>query len=104
MKLFAKLKESKVFKRVALMCSAVVVAAMGAIGASAEVSAPSQADIVAGVQQVTTAVTGQFNIATIASIIGVVLAGCVGLFLFWWGARKVVRMIASAFKKGKISL
>ena len=77
---------------------------MGAIGASAEVSAPSQADIVAGVQQVTTAVTSQFNIATIASIIGVVLAGCVGLFLFWWGARKVVRMIASAFKKGKISL
>lgn len=104
MKLFAKLKESKVFKRVALMCSAVVVAAMGAIGASAEVSASSQADIVAGVQQVTTAVTSQFNIATIASIIGVVLAGCVGLFLFWWGARKVVRMIASAFKKGKISL
>lgn len=104
MKLFTKLKESKVFKRVALMCSAVVVAAVSAIGASAEVSAPASADIVAGVEQVTTAVTSQFNITTIASIIGVVLAGCVGLFLFWWGARKVVRMIASAFKKGKISL
>ena len=62
MKLFAKLKESKVFKRVALMCSAVVVAAMGAIGASAEVSAPSPADIVAGVPQVTPAVTSQLDV------------------------------------------
>lgn len=60
--------------------------------------------IVSGVQQVTDSVLTQFNIPTIAGIIGVVLAGCVSLFLFWWGSRKVVRMITASFKKGKISL
>lgn len=67
-------------------------------------TAPSTADITGGVTTVTNAVTSAFNISTIAEIIGIVLAGCVGLFLFWWGARKVVRMISAAFKKGKISL
>lgn len=79
------------------------VGAVGGVAAAfAEDVAPS--DVVTGVTTVTNAVTSAFNITTIASIIGVVLAGCVGLFLFWWGARKVVRMISSAFKKGKISL
>ena len=67
-------------------------------------SAPTTADITGGVTTVTNAVTSAFKISTIAEIIGIVLAGCVGLFLFWWGARKVVRMISAAFKKGKISL
>ena len=59
MKLFARIKQSKVFKRFALMASAVVVAAMGAIGASAETTnpaAPAQADIVAGINTVTSSV------------------------------------------------
>lgn len=77
-----------------------VMCCMG-LACSAEESA---ADITQGIQTVTEAVTGQFSIATIASIIGIVLAACVGLFLFWWGARKVVRMISSAFKGGKISI
>ena len=83
---------------------------LGAVGglctafAADPASAPATADITGGVTKVTNAVTSAFNISTIAEIIGIVLAGCVGLFLFWWGARKVVRMISAAFKKGKISL
>lgn len=83
---------------------------LGAVGglctafATDPASAPTTADITGGVTTVTNAVTSAFNITTIAQIIGIVLAGCVGLFLFWWGARKVVRMISAAFKKGKISL
>lgn len=72
--------------------------------AAAFAADPTTSDIVGGVTTVTSAVTSNFNIATIAEIIGVVLGACVGLFLFWWGARKVVRMVSAAFKKGKISL
>lgn len=80
-----------------------MMACMG-IGIACSAEEATTTDIVSGVQSVTDAVTSQFSISTIASIVGVVLAACVGLFLFWWGARKVVRMIMSAFKKGKISL
>ena len=100
--MFRKLKgliKSHGGRRIMAVCMAVMVLAIGAVGASADSAA-----VVSGVQTVTDAVTTEFSIATIASIIGVVLAGCVGLFLFWWGARKVVRMISAAFKKGKISL
>ncbi len=77
-----------------------VMCCMGLV-CSAEESTQSITD---GIKTVTDAVTGEFDIATIASIIGIVLAACVGLFLFWWGARKVVRMISSAFKGGRISI
>ena len=75
-----------------------------AVFAEGPTGAASGSDVTNGVTTVTNAVTSAFSISTIAEIIGIVLAGCVGLFLFWWGARKVVRMISAAFKKGKISL
>ena len=81
-----------------------VVGGVTAAFADGAAGAASGSDVTNGVTTVTNAVTSAFNISTIAEIIGIVLAGCVGLFLFWWGARKVVRMISAAFKKGKISL
>ena len=89
-----------------LLAVAGILSMMACLGVGMACSAEeaTATDIVTGIETVTNAVTTQFSISTIASIIGVVLAGCVGLFLFWWGARKVVRMIMSAFKKGKISL
>ena len=71
MKLFARIKQSKVFKRFALMASAVV---------------------------------GQLTITNIAAILGICVASCIGLMLFWWGGRKVVRMIMAAFKKGQLKI
>lgn len=95
--------KSKNVRRVLSIASVMaVMACMGCVYASAD--AATSEDITAGVQQVTDAVTSQFSISTIASIVGIVLAACVGLFLFWWGARKVIRMITSAFTKGKVSL
>lgn len=48
--------------------------------------------------------SGYWSITTVALIIGVVVGGCALLFLFWWGSRKVVRMIAKAFTKGRLNL
>jgi hypothetical protein len=64
----------------------------------------SMADVKAGIEALLATITGQFTIANIAEIIGLVLGGVIGLFLFWWGARWVVKRITGAFTKGRLSL
>ena len=62
------------------------------------------AAVQAGIQQLLGTITGEFTIANIATIIGMVIGGMLGLFLFWWGARWVLKRILGAFTKGKMSL
>jgi len=62
------------------------------------------ADVLAGIQQVITDATTAMTIANIAAIIGLVIGAIVGLFLFWWGARWVVKRISGAFTSGKLRL
>jgi len=62
------------------------------------------ADVTAGIEQLLGTITGQFNISNIATIVGLVLGAVVGLFLFWWGARWVVKRISSAFTSGKLKV
>jgi len=64
----------------------------------------SFADVLAGIQAVIGDATAQLTIANIASIIGLVVGAVVGLFLFWWGARWVVKRISGAFTSGKLRL
>lgn len=45
----------------------------------------------------------QISVTTIIGVIAGIGAVCVGLVFFWWGLRKVIRMVMSAFKKGKFS-
>lgn len=51
---------------------------------------------------VTSKLTTAFNVSEIASVIGVVLGAGVGFVIFWWGARKLVNGVISAFKSGKL--
>ena len=62
------------------------------------------ADVLAGIQAVIGSATSQLTIANIAAIIGLVVGALVGLFLFWWGARWVVKRISGAFTSGKLRL
>lgn len=50
-----------------------------------------------------TTLTGQINVTTILGVIGGVAAVCIGLVFFWWGVRKVIRMLMSAFRGGRFS-
>jgi len=61
-------------------------------------------EVIAGIQLVLADITSQFTIANIASIIGIVLGAVVGLFLFWWGVKWVVKNISRAFTKGKLKI
>lgn len=53
---------------------------------------------------VLTALQGQISVTTIVEVLAVTAGACVGLAFMWWGVRKLVRALMSAFKKGKVSL
>lgn len=58
---------------------------------------------VEGIRTIWTQVTEQVNITNVVSIIGICIAACIGLALFWFGLRYVIRKIMAAVKKGKVS-
>ena len=51
-----------------------------------------------------TALQAQISVATVVEVLAVTATACVGLAFMWWGVRKVVGALMSAFKKGKVSL
>lgn len=53
---------------------------------------------------VLTALQAQISVATIVEVLAVLAGATVGLAFMWWGVRKLVRALMSAFKKGKVSL
>lgn len=50
------------------------------------------------------ALTTQISVSTVVSVCATIAGACVGLAFMWWGMRKAVRALMSAFKKGKVSL
>ena len=46
----------------------------------------------------------QISVSTIVEVLAVAAGAAVGLAFMWWGVRKLVRVLMSAFKKGKVSL
>lgn len=48
--------------------------------------------------------TSTLNIGNIVAIIGAGIGAVISLFLAWWGARKLVRMLKNAFTKGNVTM
>lgn len=79
----------------------------GAISAFAADSSTGTGSVDEAVQAAKTLmgdVTSVLNITNIVAILSAGLTSVLGLFLAWWGARKLVKMVMAVFKKGKISL
>lgn len=55
------------------------------------------------IKQVFTNITSSITITDLVQIIGVGIGACIGLVLFYFGARKLCRMIIKAFKSGRLS-
>lgn len=53
---------------------------------------------------VLTALQEQISVSSVVEVLAVLAGAAVGLAFMWWGVRKLVRVIMSAFKKGKVSL
>lgn len=96
------------FKRFGSKIAAVVtggaVMATSAITALAADAAGTPAEGVSAAKSLLETAAGSLNIGNVVAIIGAGIGAVVGLFLAWWGARKLVRMLVSALKKGKVSI
>lgn len=55
-------------------------------------------------QPIIDAITPQVSVSTIVGVLATAVAAVIGLVFMWWGARKGVRMLMAAFRKGKVSV
>ncbi len=69
-------------------------------GGSTAATAITSADFTS----VLTSLQGQISVSTVVEVLAVVVGACVGLAFMWWGVRKVIRALMSAFKKGRVSV
>lgn len=77
----------------------------GAVMASGAISAfATEGEAVSAAKALMDTATQTMNITNIVAIIGAGIGAVIGLFLAWWGARKLVRMLMAAFKKGKVTV
>lgn len=53
---------------------------------------------------VLTAMTSQISVSTIVAALATFITAGIGLVFMWWGVRKLVRTVMSAFRKGKLSV
>lgn len=55
-------------------------------------------------EQVVSIIQANINVNTVSTVLAAAL-GIAAIFSFaWWGARKVLRMIMAAFRKGRVSV
>lgn len=59
-------------------------------------------EAVSAAQTLMSNITSTLNITNVVAILSAGLGAVVGLFLAWWGARKLANMVFNVFRKGKI--
>jgi len=52
--------------------------------------------------EIISAITGKLTVAEIGGLIAAIIGAGMGFVLLWFGARKLVKAIVSAFKTGKL--
>lgn len=53
---------------------------------------------------VISAITGQISVTTVAEVLTYAAGIAIALVFFWWGVRKALRVLMSAFRKGRMSV
>ncbi len=101
-----KFKDFK--EKVKVHASKIVAAVSGGAvmlgGAVQAFAADGDTEAVSAAKSLLNSATSTLNIGNIVAIIGAGIGAVIGLFLAWWGARKLVHMLVSAFKKGRVSV
>lgn len=52
---------------------------------------------------VLSAITAQVNVTTVIAVVAGAVGAAIGLVFMWWGIRKLIRVLMSAFRKGRLS-
>ncbi len=66
-------------------------------GASTSTNGFDFSAVKSGIESVLGVFTANLTVANIASVLGIVVVACLTLYLFYWGARKGIAMLQSAF-------
>ena len=53
---------------------------------------------------VMTALTSQISVSSVVGVLASLVTAGIGLVFMWWGVRKALRSLMSAFRRGKMSL
>lgn len=53
---------------------------------------------------VISAMTSQISVATIVGVLATLVAAGIGLVFMWWGVRKAIASLMTAFRKGKMKV
>lgn len=96
-------QKNKLLKKVFAVVACIAVMGCMAVPAFATDGSDS-ATAVSAVQSIFNDLTETINVSSILSAIGIALGASVLLFFFWWGIRKVIKMVMTAFRKGKVSV
>lgn len=81
-----------------------VCSAFAADGDTATVVNMSPDDSVNAAKSLFAEVTATLNFANIAKVLAIGIGAAVGIWLAWWGVRKLIKVITHALQKGKLSL
>lgn len=97
--------QSKIGKRILAVMGAMLVMCSMAIPAfAAEGDVGAGADAIAAAKSIIGEATATINVANLTTILVYGVGIAIVLFLMWWGARKLLRIVTAAFKRGKVSV
>ena len=96
---------SKYSKRVAVVIMTLAIMAMTMVTCfAAESSVDDATTIVTGITSIFEQVASNFSFANLIKFLGIAIGSCSVIALGWFGLRKVVSMIQTALKKGKVRI
>lgn len=96
--------QTKAGKRILAVFGAMLVMCSMAVPAFAVEGAAAGADAIAAAKSIIGEATATINVANLTTILVYGVGIAIVLFLLWWGARKLLRIVTAAFKRGKVSV
>ncbi len=98
MKKFYKYK-----KLIGIVCAIAIIGCTSIVSFAADPVAPDDVQsIQTGITTMYNSVASNFSFTNLVSFLGIAIGGCAILALGWFGLRKVISMIQTALKKGKV--
>lgn len=96
--------KKSVKKVMSLALCMMLMLSLGVTAFAEEATVDYSADAVSAVESAFDTITSTITIGNVLLMVSISLATCVGFFFFWWGIRKVIRMVTTALRKGRISV
>lgn len=98
----------KLKKIIGIVCCVLCIGSMFLFGASAaatnEVVTMAPEAAIDAAENLFGQITQTLNFSNVAAVLAIGIGAAVGIWLAWWGLRKLVRIITRVLERGKLSL